>query len=104
MSQEMERLRQAARGDAARLAPEAVSTFLDELSQVTKILCCFRHVGKPATVKSTEVVPAEDGAVRPLTFPGSLLEDPCLGAFAPLRRKGSTPTARKGAKAQSYKR
>jgi hypothetical protein len=49
---------------------------------VDKIVCHFRRVGKRATLESIEVIPAEDAAVRPLTFPGSLLEDSCLCAFA----------------------
>ena len=49
---------------------------------VDKIVCHFRRVGKRATLDSIEVIPAEDAAVRPLTFPGSLLEDSCLRAFA----------------------
>ena len=49
---------------------------------VDKIVCHFRRVGKGATLESIEVIPAEDAAVRPLTFPVSLLEDPCLCAFA----------------------
>ena len=49
---------------------------------VDKIVCHFRRVGKRATLESIEVIPAEDAAVRPLTFPGSLLEDSCLSAFA----------------------
>jgi hypothetical protein len=42
---------------------------------VDKIVCHFRRVGKRATLESIEVIPAEDAAVRPLTFPGSLLQD-----------------------------
>jgi hypothetical protein len=49
---------------------------------VDKIICHFRRVGKRATLDSIEVIPAEDAAIRPLTFPGSLLTDSCLGAFA----------------------
>jgi len=40
---------------------------------VDKIVCCFRRVGKHATLESIEVIPAEDAAVRPLIFPSSLL-------------------------------
>ena len=49
---------------------------------VDKIVCHFRRVGKRATLDSIEVIPAEDAAIRPLTFRGSLLKDSCLGAFA----------------------
>jgi hypothetical protein len=55
---------------------EVLKTVMD------KIVCHFRRVGNRATLESIEVTPAEDAAVRPLTFPGSLLEDSCLGAFA----------------------
>ena len=37
---------------------------------VDKIVCHFRRVGKRATLESIDVIPAEDAAVRPLTFPG----------------------------------
>ena len=47
-----------------------------------KIVCHFRRVGKRVTLDSIEVIPAEDAAIRPLTFPGSLLTDSRLGAFA----------------------
>ena len=43
-----------------------------------KIVCHFRRVGKHATLESIEIIPAEDAAIQPLTFPGSLLEDSCL--------------------------
>ncbi len=49
---------------------------------VDKIVCHFRRVGKRTTLESIEVIPAEDAAIRPLTFQGSLLMDSCLGAFA----------------------
>ena len=39
---------------------------------VDKIVCHFRRVGKRATLDSIEVIPAEDAAVRPLTFPAPL--------------------------------
>jgi hypothetical protein len=42
---------------------------------VDKIVCHFRRVGKHATLESIELIPAEDAAVRPLTFPGSLLTE-----------------------------
>ena len=45
---------------------------------VGKIVCHFRRVGKHATLESIEIIPAEDAAIQPLTFPGSLLEDSCL--------------------------
>ena len=62
---------------------EAVSAFLDELGrQVAKSTCRFRRVGERATLECVEVIPAEDAAAEPLTFPGSLLEDSCLGVFA----------------------
>jgi hypothetical protein len=41
---------------------------------VDKIVCHF----KGTRLASVEMVPAEDAAVRPLTFPGPLLEDSCL--------------------------
>ena len=44
---------------------------------VDKIVCHF----KGTRLDSVEMVPAEDAAVRPLTFPGPLLEDSCLDAF-----------------------
>jgi hypothetical protein len=43
---------------------------------VDKIVCHFEGT-RLATV---EMIPAEDAAVRPLTFPGPLLEDSCQGA------------------------
>ena len=43
-----------------------------------KIVCHF----KGTRLDSVEMVPAEDAAVRPLTFPAPLLEDSCLSAFA----------------------
>ena len=50
---------------------------------VDKIVCRFRRVGKRATLESIDVIPAEDAAVRPLTFPGVALQcDSRLGAFA----------------------
>ena len=49
---------------------------------VDKIVCHFRRVGRRAILDSIEVIPAEDAALRPLTFPGSLPKDSCLGAFA----------------------
>ena len=50
---------------------------------VDKIVCHFRRVGKHATLDSIDVIPAEDAAVRPLTFPAaSLLKDSRLRAFA----------------------
>jgi hypothetical protein len=49
---------------------------------VDKIVCHFRRVGQRATLESIEVIPAEDAALRPLTFPGSLPKDLRLGAFA----------------------
>jgi predicted nucleic acid-binding Zn-ribbon protein len=49
---------------------------------VDKIVCHFRRVGKRTTLESIEVIPAEDAAIRPLTFQGSLLTDSRLGAFA----------------------
>ena len=49
---------------------------------VDKIICHFTGTGRRVKLESIEVIPAEDAAVRPLTFPGSLLTDSCLGAFA----------------------
>ena len=43
---------------------------------VDKIVCHF----KGTRLDSVEMVPAEDAAVRPLTFPGPLLEDLCQDA------------------------
>jgi len=61
----------------ARQKCEVLKTVVD------KIVCHFRRVGKHATLDSIDVIPAEDAAVRPLTFPAaSLLEDSCLGALA----------------------
>ena len=45
---------------------------------VDKIVCHFRRVGQRATLESIKVILAEDAAVRPLTFPGSLPKDSCL--------------------------
>ena len=49
---------------------------------VDKIVCHFRRVGKHATLESIEIIPAEDAAIQPLTFPGSLQMNSRLGAFA----------------------
>ncbi len=49
---------------------------------VAKIVCHFRRVGKRSALESIEITPAEDTAIRPLTFPASLLTDSCLRAFA----------------------
>jgi len=49
---------------------------------VDKIVCHFRRVGTRATLEFIEVTPAEDAAAGPLTFPGSLLTDSCLGDLA----------------------
>jgi hypothetical protein len=43
---------------------------------VDKIVCHF----KGTRLDSVEMVPAEDAAIRPLTFRGPLLEDSCQGA------------------------
>ncbi|MGA2035173.1 MAG: hypothetical protein ABSG68_23245 [Thermoguttaceae bacterium] len=72
-----------ARADAGQLALEAVSAFLDKLSrQAGKSICHFRRVSRRAILEFVEVIPAEDAAVRPLTFPGSLLKHSCLSVFA----------------------
>ena len=61
----------------ARQKCEVLKTVVD------KIVCHFRRVGNRAILDSIEVIPAEDAAVRPLTFPAaSLLKDSCLCAFA----------------------
>ena len=61
----------------ARQKCEVLKTVVD------KIVCHFRRVGNRAILDSIEVIPAEDAAVRPLTFPAaSLLKDSCLRAFA----------------------
>jgi hypothetical protein len=49
---------------------------------VSKIVCHFRRVGKHSALQSIDIIPAEDAAAGPLTFPGSLLTDSCLGVFA----------------------
>jgi hypothetical protein len=49
---------------------------------VAKIVYHFRRVGKRSALESIEITPAEDAAVRPLTFPASLLTDSRLRAFA----------------------
>lgn len=59
-----------------RQKAEVLKTVLD------KIVCHFRRVGKRVTLDSIDVIPLEDAAIRPLTFPGSLLTNSCLGAFA----------------------
>jgi DNA invertase Pin-like site-specific DNA recombinase len=55
-----------------RQKAEALRTVID------KIVCRF----KGNRLESIEVIPAEDAAVRPLTFPGSLQVDSRLAAFA----------------------
>jgi hypothetical protein len=50
---------------------------------VDKIVCHFCRLGNRATLESIEVIPAEDAAVWPLTFPGPLLKDSCLCTFVP---------------------
>jgi primosomal protein N'' len=61
----------------ARQKCEVLKTVVD------KIVCHFRRVGKRAILDHIDVIPAEDAAVRPLTFPAtSLLKDSCLGALA----------------------
>lgn len=55
---------------------EALKTVVD------KIVCHLRRVGKRATLDHIDVIPAEGAAVRPLTFPGPLLMESCLRAFA----------------------
>jgi len=61
----------------ARQKAEVLKTVVD------KIVCHFRRVGKHAILDQIDVIPAEDAAIRPLTFPAnSLLEDSCLSAFA----------------------
>jgi DNA invertase Pin-like site-specific DNA recombinase len=49
---------------------------------VDKIICHFTGSGRRVRLESIEVIPAEDAAVRPLTFPGSLLKDSCLATAA----------------------
>jgi DNA invertase Pin-like site-specific DNA recombinase len=49
---------------------------------VDKIICHFSGSGRRVRLESIEVIPAEGAAVRPLTFPGSLLENWCLDTFA----------------------
>jgi len=64
---------------------------------VSKIVCHFRRVGKRAILDSIEVIPAEDAAIRPLTFPAaSLLKDSCLCvimSFGSTREATSAPAA-----------
>ena len=49
---------------------------------VDKIICRFTGTGRRVRLESIEVIAAEGAAVGPLTFPGSLLTDSCLSAFA----------------------
>jgi DNA repair exonuclease SbcCD ATPase subunit len=49
---------------------------------VDKIICHFTGTGRRVRLESIKVIATKDAAIPPLTFPGSLLTNSCLRAFA----------------------